>query len=306
MAKTITNGSISITVEDHGAELSSIRRGSREYLWGAYPEFWKRHSPVLFPIVGSVWNGEYRSAGNVYKMGQHGFARDMDFKLVVDEKDYVEYELASSDETLARYPYPFILRIGYRLHADTIDVVWKVTNPADREMVFQIGAHPAFYWPMLTDDVISGGVGEMNKALAETSARGYFKFADGTESIERTLITEGGCVDVNKKQTVQLQDGYLKLDGDVFAHDALILENGQVQEVTLCDDDKRPYLTLRWDAPLVGLWSPPGKNAPFVCIEPWYGRADRVNYDGTYEAKDYANRLAPHETFAVKYSIVLR
>jgi len=306
MAKTLTNGTISITVEEHGAELSSIRRGEREYLWGAYPEFWKRHSPVLFPIVGSVWNGEYRSGGNTYKMGQHGFARDMDFTLIVDEKNYVEYELKSTDETLQKYPYPFILRIAYRLHNDTIDVIWKVINPADEDMSFQIGAHPAFYWPMLSDETICGGVGEMNRVLAQTDERGYFKFADGVENIVRTPITEGGCVDINKKQSIVLKEGFLPLNADVFAHDALVVEHNQIQEVTLCDSDKIPYLTVQWDAPLVGLWSPPGKNAPFVCIEPWYGRADRAHYTGDYEEKDYTNHLAPHDTFEVKYSIILR
>ena len=87
--KTISNSILDISVEEHGAELSSIRCNGREYLWGAYPEFWKRHSPVLFPIVGSVWNGMYTSHGETFKMGQHGFARDMDFKLIKEEEDKI-------------------------------------------------------------------------------------------------------------------------------------------------------------------------------------------------------------------------
>ena len=54
----------------------------KEYLWQADPAFWKRHSPVLFPIVGSVWKAEYRNEGTVYPLSQHGFARDMDFTLI--------------------------------------------------------------------------------------------------------------------------------------------------------------------------------------------------------------------------------
>ena len=88
--KTISNGILDISVEEHGAELSSIRCNGREYLWGAYPEFWKRHSPVLFPIVGSVWNGKYTSHGETFQMGQHGLARDMDFHLVKEEPDYLD------------------------------------------------------------------------------------------------------------------------------------------------------------------------------------------------------------------------
>ena len=302
---TLSNGQITIAIHEHGAELTSIRFQDREYLWGAYPEFWKRHSPVLFPIVGSVWNGEYRSKGQTYRMGQHGFARDMDFTLICQQPDYVEYGLTSTPETLSRYPYPFDLRIGYRLHGQTIDVVWRIINPSDQEMSFQIGAHPAFYWPMLTNEEISAGVESMNQALATTSRRGYFQVDKQVSRLVRTLITEGGCVDCSMKQEVPVNDGFLPLDTELFAHDALVLEGNQIQSITLCDADKKPYLTVDWDAPLVGLWSPPGKNAPFVCIEPWYGRADRAHYTGTYEEKDYTNHLAPHQIFEVKYSITL-
>ena len=64
--KTVSNQELTIRVSEHGAELSSIVANAtgKEYLWQADPAFWKRHSPVLFPIVGSVWNTEYRNEGN--------------------------------------------------------------------------------------------------------------------------------------------------------------------------------------------------------------------------------------------------
>ena len=82
--KTVSNQELTIRVSEHGAELSSIVANAtgKEYLWQADPAFWKRHSPVLFPIVGSVWKAEYRNEGTVYPLSQHGFARDMDFTLI--------------------------------------------------------------------------------------------------------------------------------------------------------------------------------------------------------------------------------
>ena len=50
--KTISNKQLTIQVSPHGAELCSIVANGKEYLWQANPAFWKRHSPVLFPIVG--------------------------------------------------------------------------------------------------------------------------------------------------------------------------------------------------------------------------------------------------------------
>ena len=50
--KTISNSQLTIRVSPHGAELCNIVCNGKEYLWQADPSFWKRHSPVLFPIVG--------------------------------------------------------------------------------------------------------------------------------------------------------------------------------------------------------------------------------------------------------------
>ena len=68
---------------------------------------------------------------------------------------------------------------------------------------------------------------------------------------------------------------------------------------------KLPYIIKRnWlNAPVVGLWSPPAKNAPFVCIEPWYGRCDRAHYTGEYKDKDWMQHLQPEEIFQGGYTI---
>lgn len=301
----LSNNILSIAVKEHGAELASIKKGSREYLWQAYPEYWKRHSPVLFPIVGSVWNSEYRSHGNTYQLGQHGFARDMDFLLVSQSDSEVWYELHSSEETKKKYPYDFGLTIGYRLHDNVVDVVWKVKNTGMEEMSFQIGAHPAFYWPLLSDETIADGVAAMDARLAEDTLRGYFRFHPNANKAKSAVIKEKGCVDPEATMDVILEDGYLAIDTKTFDIDTLILENGQVNAVTLCDQNKNPYLTLKFNTPLVGLWSPPGKNAPFVCIEPWFGRTDDVNYDGEYENRKWIQHLAAGEEFTTTYQIVV-
>jgi len=301
----LSNDFLSIAVKEHGAELASIRYGNREYLWQADAEFWKRHSPVLFPIVGSVWNGEYRSDNKTYMMGQHGFARDMDFKLVSKSENEIYFALESSEETLAKYPYPFKLTIGYRINDNEIEVIWKVDNPSDKEIFFSIGAHPAFYWPMFSDETIAKGVEAMKEELAESENRGYFLLDAKDSYLTCSVITEGGCVDPNLNKLVNLSDGYLPLDTNTFNHDALVIENNQISCVTLCDAEKNPYLTVKYDAPLIGLWSPPHKNAPFVCIEPWYGRCDRVHYQGEYENKDWIQKLSPKESFEVSYKIII-
>lgn len=285
----LTNNVLAIEVKEHGAELSSIRKGETEYLWQADPAYWKRHSPVLFPIVGSVWEGRFRVCGQEYSMGQHGFARDMDFTLVSRTEDQVRFRLESSEDTLSRYPFPFSLEIAYRLHDNKVDVIWEVVNAGETDMPFQIGAHPAFYYPDYDTN---------------SKERGSFSF-DRSDDISYILIGGKGCADTDTRYDLQMQDGHMYIDTSSFDKDAFIIDGSQIKKVTLHRMDGTPWLSLTFDAPLVGLWSPPGKNAPFVCIEPWYGRCDRVGFEGEFKDRDCVNILAPGEKFSTKYTIVI-
>ncbi len=286
---TLKNDILTVQVKEHGAELSSIRKGSTEYLWQADPAFWGRHSPVLFPIVGSVWEKRYRVAGVEYELGQHGFARDMDFTLVEGNETEVRFRLESNAETLAKYPYPFILEIAYRLQGNKLEVIWEVYNPSEEDMYFQIGAHPAFYYPDYDP---------------QTAERGFLSF-DRSEGLECIRIKEKGCVDAVTRYPLEIpRDGKLPLTRETFDEiDTIMLEDSQVSRVTLHRNDSSPWLSLCFDAPVIGIWSPPTKNAPFICLEPWYGRCDRAGYEGDYRDKDWIQSLAPGERFSSVYTI---
>ena len=286
---TLENEILTVKVKEHGAELCSIVKGDTEYLWQADPAFWGRHSPVLFPIVGSVWNGRYHVGDKEFALGQHGFARDMDFEKVNGSDSEVRYRLVSSDETVARYPWQFVLEIAYRLHGNKIDVIWEVSNPSDEEMYFQIGAHPAFNYP------------DYDPVKDE---RGYLSF-DVKDNLQCIRIQEKGCVNADVTYPLEVpQDGLLPLAKDTFdTIDTIMLQDRQIGRVTLHRNDRSPWLSLSFDAPVVGIWSPPGKNAPFICLEPWYGRCDRAGYEGDFTDKDWMNRLAPGERFSSVYTI---
>ena len=286
---TLKNEILTVQVKEHGAELASIRKGSVEYLWQADPMFWGRHSPVLFPIVGSVWEKRYRVDGREFELGQHGFARDMDFTMVEGGEDEVRYRLGSTEDTLKKYPWPFVLEIAYRLHGNMIDVIWEVSNPGNEDMYFQIGAHPAFNYPDYDP---------------QTMERGFLSFDRG-EGLECIRIKEKGCVDAETLYPLDVPaDGLLPLTRETFDKiDTIMLQDGQIGSVALYRTDRTPWLKLSFEAPVVGIWSPPGKNAPFICLEPWYGRCDRAGYEGDYRDRDWVNRLAPGERFSSVYTI---
>ena len=228
--KTVSNQELTIRVSEHGAELSSIVANAtgKEYLWQADPAFWKRHSPVLFPIVGSVWKAEYRNEGTVYPLSQHGFARDMDFTLIDEAENELRFALESTPDTLRAYPFPFLLEIGYRLEGNKVEVLWRVKNTGDKTMHFQIGAHPAFLYPNYEVD---------------QPDRGYFAFDVKKDLVYRALV-EKGCVGDVVRPVPLDADGLLPLNIHTFDIDTFILEDSQIKRVDLLDVEKRPYLSL--------------------------------------------------------------
>ncbi len=278
----LDNSIISIEIANHGAELKSAVKDGFEYMWYADEKYWARTSPILFPIVGSLKDKSYKLDGKVYQMNQHGFARDYEFELIDYDNTSATYIFKDNEETLTKYPFKFNLTIKYTLINNKIKIDWTVKNKNDRIMSFSIGAHPAFN-------------------LKEGD--NYFKF-DTDNNIVYNLIDEKGLYDKNSVHTLK-NDGYVKITDDMFDNDALIIENSQAKEVTICDKSKSAYVKVKFDTELFGLWSPAKKRAPFVCIEPWYGRCDRNDFDGELSKKDYIINLNPHEKFNTSYEIEL-
>ena len=338
--KTLNNTALTLNISLHGAELTSIRDSfGREFLWQADPAFWKRHSPVLFPIVGSLWDKHFRVNGREYEMGQHGFARDMDFRLVSEREDEMWFELKSSPETLAKYPYKFTLRIGYRLEANKIHVMWEVSGDDSQTMWFQIGAHPAFYLPRFvyggsaacasdssrhsdpesgapnlaaSSASGSGAAGSGADSDSGRTGRGCFRLygrgAEGVvplESFRYIKVSEKQCTDISDVQELNTPGGVMPLDDHTFDIGAYIIGDSQVCRVDLVSTTGLRCVSLEFDTPLVGLWAPSAKDVPFVCIEPWYGRCDRVGFTGEFSERDCVNSLSPGQVFRASYTITV-
>ena len=219
-------------------------------------------------------------------MTQHGFARDMDFTLLSQTDDEIWFELRSSEETLEKYHYEFILKLGYRIDGNKTEVLWQVENPGTETLHFSIGGHPAFNCPIEPD---------------ACQAECFVDFGDAEEVIS-TRISENGLA-TNFMDVYGLTDGKLALRDNLFEHDALVIENSQTDTAALCRSDGSRYVTVTMEAPLFGIWSPPGKQAPFVCIEPWYGRCDSEDFEGTLEERKWGNQAAPGETWKASYWI---
>lgn len=285
---SLKSGDLSALFVSAGAELKSLKDCStgQEYMWNANPNFWKRTSPVLFPLVGNYKNKEVRHNGHVYSLPQHGFARDMEFELISLAQDEIWFGLSSDPETLRKFPFLFRLEIGYKLEERRLKVMWRVVNKGKETMYFSIGGHPAFACPLKAE---------------EKQSEYYLRFDAGQQVVSRRIGSSGLATDT--LVPYPLEDGYLRIAEDLFDYDALVIENHQAQKVSLCTPDKKPYVTVAFDAPLFGVWSVPGKAAPFVCIEPWYGRCDHENFSGTLQDREWGNALDALQTFETEYAI---
>lgn len=284
------NGSMTAKINTLGAELVSLRKNGTEYLWQGDPQFWHGQSPLLFPTCGNCWNGTFRIGAQEYHIEKHGFARKMEFDIVNQSENAVTLALHSNDDTLAVFPYPFFLFVTYKLSDSSINIEWLVQNQSDDTMYFAIGAHPAFYLPDYDP---------------EEDVHGYFRF-DTPNPIRYLLPKEQGCVDTEDPQTVSLYaDGMMPITAKTFDIDTYVIEASGIKSCTLLTPARIPYLSVRFNMPVLSLWAPTlsRPDCPFVAIEPWYGSCDTVGFDGQISERRHINSLEAGAHFRTNYDI---
>jgi galactose mutarotase-like enzyme len=289
MDYTIKNNIIEVVISDHGAEVQSVKGAhtGEEYMWQADPEIWGRHAPVLFPIVGRLKNDEYKYQGKTYHMGQHGFARDCDFEVENHTQESITFLLKDNEKTREMYPFKFKFRVNYNLMNNLLEENFSVVNKSDETMIFGVGGHPGFNLP------VNNG---------EEKEDYYF---DMHPSIARVKIPlKGAYLDWNNRSLAST-DSFIGLSDELFKDDALIYElHGHDNKVSLRTDKSKFHINV-WtrNAPYVGIWSQYPKTANYVCIEPWWGIADREDADGELEHKYGMNHLEPGKEYQAGFSI---
>ena len=281
----LSNDILTIEVAEHGAELVSLMKGGREYLWTGNAAYWNRHAPILFPVVGKPFGNELHVDGKAYPMKQNGYARDSEFEVFGDGR----LRMKESDLS-ASYPYRLGLEVCYRLNGSEVEVCWTVRNNDDKEACFQIGAHPGFLLP---------------DYRAEDELHGYLLYFDHEGNLVNPVVIngleEGNRVPLKEARRLS---GKMPVMNDSFAHDALMFEGGQVVRAVLCDKEGNKVLGVSCpQAEAYGIWAPHKEGCPFVCLEPWCGICDPKGFTGDISTRQYIHRLTPEETYTFAYSI---
>ena len=280
MTTTIKHGNLSAEIKHFGAELISLKTNqNREYIWEGNPEFWGKHSPILFPIVGTLKNNSFRHDGMEYHLSRHGFARNMEFELIDATENSATFSIQSSEETLKVYPFEFELQLIYTLNENILSIEYKIFNKGKSTMPFSIGAHPAFALPNQFE----------NYAIA----------FEKEESLEYYLL-ENDLIS-NKTKKLEVQNKQIPLTYELFKNDALIFKTLKSNSLTILEDEN-PILRVHFeDFPSLGIWTK--MNAPFLCIEPWFGYSDTNENSGNLFEKEGIQILESNATFHSKFSI---
>ena len=126
----LKNTEFVIKINSKGAELVSIQKKetSREYIWDGNPKFWGKHSPVLFPIVGTLKDNCYFYKNQKYKLSRHGFARGLEFEITEQTENRVIFGLKATEETRTKFPFEFELQINYQFVDTKLSIKYKITN----------------------------------------------------------------------------------------------------------------------------------------------------------------------------------
>ncbi|MFT3701922.1 MAG: aldose 1-epimerase family protein [Agriterribacter sp.] len=286
---SIENEFLKIAIDANGAELNSIYdlQNGIEYMWQGDPAFWAKHSPVLFPIVGTLKSNTYFYKNKDYKLSRHGFARDMVFAVSGQTDSSVTFSLISTGATLEKYPFNFRFDIVYTLNGKQLDVSYAVFNEDKTDIYFSVGGHPAFNVPFLKN----------------TQYQDYYLEFNKNEKLERWPISKDGLILQTPKGLLHNSER-LPLTKTLFYEDALVFKHLASDTVSLkCNAGKGGFTFKFPDFPYLGIWA--AKDADFVCIEPWCGIADSVETNQDIIQKEGINKLNAGESFKRTWSLRL-
>jgi galactose mutarotase-like enzyme len=284
----LENEFLMVEMSSKGAELRSIvaKSDGYQYLWQGDPQFWRSRAPVLFPIIGHLNGGRYLYQGREYAMQRHGFASKMDFSPGAIGKSSITFCLSHDRATLSQYPFEFQLAVTYTLYERMLTTTYQVGNPGKQTLWFSIGGHPGF-----------------NCSLNPEGRKDCRLVFEKAETVKR-LLNESGYLTGEEEPF---------LDGTNIIDIALLNFNGKTRVsalqglrsewVDLINRGNNKTVRVRFVVfPYLGIWSP-SNQAPFLCIEPWYGITATAGVDDVLNQKQGIQGLKAGDCFSCSFDM---
>lgn len=297
----IENDSIRIRVAHLGAELISLQINHPTLGWtgllinddetSPQHDYWTKHAPFLFPIVGSLQNRRSSTtSGKTIELPNHGFARITKFDRVDIgsnlDSAWIEYLLVRTQEAEHTYPWNCTLSIRFTLSDKRLDTDITVINDDSDTMWFQLGWHPGFKTPVLGD------------ASKRDSVQIMLPEGDHVQiGVNKDCFLTGDNQSLTINGSLKLTDTEL---ADTFILD---LEEFDTRWVSLYDPETNIKTTVEFnDYPHLGLWAKP--NAPYICLEPWQG-CDDSEIQTPFDKKFGITALEPNHADVRRISTII-
>jgi galactose mutarotase-like enzyme len=273
----IRSNELSASINPRGAELYALTASDgRALLWNGDPNVWSGRAPLLFPIVGMLNGGRYRTGGRAISLEKHGFARRRWFSVVSKAEDVATFRLAADAESLSLYPFAFALELEFRVTGPVLSMTATVRNEGIVPMPASFGFHPAFSWPLP-----GGGARDGHRLIFARREPAPIRRINGNGVVRPEFLP------------TPVVDRVLTLADDLFEDDAIIFDSLQSASLDYLGPSGGGLRIGFADTPLLGVWTKP--SAPFICVEPWSGLADPEGFEGDIFEKPWIFALAPGE-----------
>lgn len=282
----IKNEILNVEISEHGAEIKAIKVKGVDVLHDSNPEYWNRSAPYLFPNIGTIKDKYTIINDKQYPLTKHGFIRDVDFEVVEKKESELILIFNADDFTLNMYPFKFEFIVHYQLVNDEIKTLIEILNKDKETMPFNFGLHPAFKIPF------DGGSFEDYQ----------IEFDKEINFDTPTVDLKTGTVDFNNPIRHFEKIKSLKLNHEDYQFDALVVKPYPIHNVKIISPNNKQIIVKCDQFKLLGIWTPYPKKAPFICIEPWIGYADKPNTNHQFNNKEDLIYLKPNEKWSIEFS----
>ena len=284
------------TVSTSGGQIVSFHPGTgvaagREIIWQADPQVWDQHAPLLFPICGSAKHGMIEVNGRTYTIPKHGITRaNPPMQIAAQGKDYVDLELSDNEETRKVYPFSFSFHVVYALYANGFRTQFVIKNTGEEPMPFCVGGHPAFNCPLEDGAQFSD----------------YDLIFPQTEDGRVEQVTKDGMLDGSEILPF-FQGNRMPLNHEeIDCRDSLLFTTLSSRSVRLENRNTGKGLCVSFPKmEALAVWSPTGRNADFICLEPWHGTPAYATESGKLEDKAFVTVLSAGETYSTWFDVTL-
>ncbi len=279
---TLKNDILTVKISEFGAELKSILKDGYEYIWQGDPQIWDGSAPILFPLCGASRDNKYVLNGQEFNILQHGFAKEKMFEVESATDKKAVFLLKDDEETRKVFPFKFEFRAIFTLKNNTLKTEYKVKNLTDDTMYFSVGSHEAFVVPEGIED---------------------YDIIFPKKEVLETLLCNGPLLQKHKMMIAKntnvlpMYDKYFLLDtlifGDLNSKSA-ILKNRKTERAVKVDFPDADYFLI-WHKPF----------APYVCLEPWSGMADREDSDYDITKRDAIISLNANKEYTNTHTVTI-